>query len=537
MSCVGPPRPGGSGGSPGCRPAVAWRVKACGDVLRRRPGSRTAGRRGPRPGGGAGRGRPRAVTSPSRAGAAGRRSRRRRAGRPGQADQRGAQAQADPVAGAGRRRAAGEPGAGCRSRHRPRPVTEPPAAGRSRRPRPRPTGGRHPGRAGRAPGAWRCRRETARWGRLPSVSSTNEARLPDAGLDEDPHAVVVEPLGQLAEPHGLHQVLDGQLADGVGVVGVAVAGRGRPQRRGGALQGHAVPEGAQAVDVGHERRRVEARAERQLLGHDLALGEAALGHRHAAAAGPHTTDWCGQLSWETAMPSRSAMTSAATSAPQPSARYTTSGTSNAPGRRPSRKPSAPSAGISSAGYQPVHSPTLWPAMSSGRTPRSPSTSSSSRPADEDLAALRLERRASPRASRAPGAPEPAGPPASRSASNVGLDAREQERHPAAGGDQALGLRPTRRCRPRQAVPLASARAASFEPLVVRGRRWPGGPARRPAGGAGGRLAGAEASSGRRQLGGEVGRRRRRPGAAPRSRNRRLAAVRPWPVTGRDASPT
>ncbi len=82
-------------------------------------------------------------------------------------------------------------------------------------------------------------------------------------LDEDPHALGVQPLDELAEPDRLQQMAHRQLPDPVLVVGVGRDRRRRPhrhRRRADRDAGHVGPDLRQERG---EKRRVETGAERQ----------------------------------------------------------------------------------------------------------------------------------------------------------------------------------------------------------------------------------------------------------------------------------
>ena len=111
------------------------------------------------------------------------------------------------------------------------------------------------------------------------VSSANATRLPTPSCTNTRTPSSCMRSTQLAEANGLHQVIGGELTDGVGVGGVRRARGGRPQRDARRLQGHAVPVVVDDVEVRRERGRVEPRPERELLGEDLPGREAGHGLR------------------------------------------------------------------------------------------------------------------------------------------------------------------------------------------------------------------------------------------------------------------
>ncbi len=118
------------------------------------------------------------------------------------------------------------------------------------------------------------------------VDEAHEA--PGADLHERPHAVGVERVGQGPEPHRLHQVAAGQLDGGGRIVGVGRHRRGRPHGHLGGGDGDRAEVLRDARQVGGEQRRVEAGAERQLLGHDLALlGPVERGTDHVGRRADH----------------------------------------------------------------------------------------------------------------------------------------------------------------------------------------------------------------------------------------------------------
>ena len=125
----------------------------------------------------------------------------------------------------------------------------------------------------------------------------NEVMFPrGADLDEDARAVVVQRLDRLAEANRLRPVLDEQLADRVGLLGV------RPavvhdhsgvdwRRRTGQLR----EDRAQVLGERGEQRRVHGAVVGELLAHQpssIAIARA----RAAASASPTSTTWWGQLS-------------------------------------------------------------------------------------------------------------------------------------------------------------------------------------------------------------------------------------------------
>lgn len=150
------------------------------------------------------------------------------------------------------------------------------------------------------------------------------------------------------------------------------------------------------------------------------------------AGSPHTTDWCGQLSWLTTTPSRPCSAASALRAPQPSAAYTRSGTFSEPGRSESRKESAasgryiprpPSRPTRRDCARPTHRPTLRvPAVPARRT-----GPSRGRPAPVPSAR---------RPGRAAAAPAPSGPrhrPAPERTPAPGRGTGTPSRRPAAPG--------------------------------------------------------------------------------------------------------
>ena len=197
------------------------------------------------------------------------------------------------------------------------------------------------------------------------------------------------------------------------------------------------------LEVVGEQRRVEAGPERQLLAQHAARRQPLDRGADLIARARTRSLWCGQLSCDTAISSRPSIAAVAPAAPQPTAANTTSGTSRLPGRSAATNASASPAGIISLATMPVHSPMLWPAMTSGWTPSRASAAPAQPAQREHAEALALE--VAGRAAavgqergerrRDPDADQPGD--AGGVVREADLDAGEEERDlPAAGGQAA-----------------------------------------------------------------------------------------------------
>ena len=299
---------------------------------------------------------------------------------------------------------------------------------------------------------WRVRGDR-RWWRPRRVSSTKPTRLPVPTCTNTRHARGVQRAEELAEPHRLDQVADRELADRVGVVRVRRAGGRRPQR-----------DARRRAASGPVRRRT-GRGSRSNSGEwkperngsswhsDAARGRGARARSSTWPRRPHRTLWCGQLSCETATSVEARRGGlGAPSAPQPSG-------GEAPRRGPRGVPGGSAAhearrrrpgGTISLATIAVHSPMLWPAITSGRTPSSrPARSVRSRPSANTPTPRRSSSRGERRARR-------------RLARRAAAGARTARRRRRRWGAN-VGSTPGKR---NASVPPSCARPARREPDVL-----------------------------------------------------------------------